>query len=97
MLNAICQRVATLGRWLPGAVRTLKITCCGACHDHTVVLSRPLQPRPRDKVIAHIMNYVHTDAACCLYERGTLARRQQEVGASRNMLIGPHSSRNRAT
>ncbi|PNW70591.1 hypothetical protein CHLRE_17g726250v5 [Chlamydomonas reinhardtii] len=37
------------------------------------------QPRPRDKVIAHIMNYVHTDAACCLYERGTLARRQQEV------------------
>eukprot|EP00198_Chlamydomonas_reinhardtii_P007918 XP_001697255.1 assembly factor 2 for F1 mitochondrial ATP synthase, splice variant b [Chlamydomonas reinhardtii] len=31
------------------------------------------QPRPRDKVIAHIMNYVHTDAACCLYERGTLA------------------------
>ncbi|KAG2449713.1 hypothetical protein HYH02_005240 [Chlamydomonas schloesseri] len=37
------------------------------------------QPRPRDKVIAHIMNYVHTDAACCLYERGALARRQQEV------------------
>ncbi|KXZ46524.1 hypothetical protein GPECTOR_43g961 [Gonium pectorale] len=37
------------------------------------------QPRPRDKVISHIMNYVHTDTACCLYEEGALARRQKKV------------------
>ncbi|GLC41176.1 hypothetical protein PLESTB_001530000 [Pleodorina starrii] len=37
------------------------------------------QPRPLDKVIAHILNYVHTDAACCLYEEGALAQRQRRV------------------
>ncbi|PNH11395.1 hypothetical protein TSOC_001825 [Tetrabaena socialis] len=35
-------------------------------------------PRPRDKVISHILNYVHTDAACCLYEESAVARRQKQ-------------------
>ncbi|GIL94536.1 hypothetical protein Vretimale_771, partial [Volvox reticuliferus] len=37
------------------------------------------QPRPRDKVISHILNYIHTDSACCLYEEGALAQRQKRV------------------
>ncbi|KAG2501338.1 hypothetical protein HYH03_001128 [Edaphochlamys debaryana] len=37
------------------------------------------QPRPREKVISHILNYVHTDTACCLYEEGALQRRQRKV------------------
>ncbi|PNH10834.1 hypothetical protein TSOC_002363 [Tetrabaena socialis] len=40
--------------------------------------SIPVRPRPRDKVISHILNYVHTDAACCLYEESAVARRQKQ-------------------
>lgn len=41
--------------------------------------------------MSHILNYVHTDSACCLYEEGALARRQRQVsgGAQRQSDVHP--------
>lgn len=39
------------------------------------------QPKPRDKVVEHILKYIHTDAAVVRYEPGRLATRQAQVCA----------------
>lgn len=37
------------------------------------------QPKPRAAVIEAMLQYVHTDAACCRHEPGALADRQAQA------------------
>ncbi len=38
-----------------------------------------LQPKPREQVIESMLQYLHTDSACCRDEPGPLADRQAQV------------------
>ncbi len=59
--------------------------CCSDIHDERVedhawltpVLNP--QPKPREMVIDTMLQYLHTDSACCRDEPGPLADRQAQV------------------
>ena len=38
-----------------------------------------VQPKPRERVIETLLQYLHTDSACCREEPGAVADRQAEV------------------
>lgn len=38
-----------------------------------------MQPKPREAVIDTLLQYLHTDSACCRDEPGPLAEQQSQV------------------
>ena len=77
-----------------GGRRAARLCACGG--GGAAVTRRRLlapQPKPWRDVVATLLQYLHTDSACCRDEPGALADRQAQVGAPPSPLLCLHMAK----